>query len=89
MTTYDKYRFRTPSTGREVIIEADPDLIYLDRDTDERLEVIGKVTPIGSSDSKLPWAIETLRICPCEQQQMIQRDVNDCPYCNSRLSPSS
>jgi hypothetical protein len=32
MSARNRYRLRTPSTGRELIIEADPGRIYTDRD---------------------------------------------------------
>ena len=35
MSARNRYRMRTPSTGREVIVEADPDRIYTDRETGE------------------------------------------------------
>jgi hypothetical protein len=81
-----RYRFRAPSSGRELIIEADPDRIYLDRDSGEPLEVVGKVLPLAPSTSKLPWAIANLRFCPwCEQPA--QKDLNDCPTCGRRMGP--
>ncbi len=81
-----RYRLRTPSTGREVIFEAEPGITYTDRDTGEPLEVIGKVTPLPPSKSQLPWAVENLRFCPwCES--MAQKDLNDCPTCGRRMGP--
>lgn len=86
MTTAQKYRFRTPSTGRETLIEADPDRIYVDRDTGEALEVVGKVLPLAPTRSQLPWAVENLRFCNhCDQ--LAQKDLNDCPTCGRRMSP--
>jgi hypothetical protein len=81
-----RYRMRTPSTGREVIIEADPDEIYVDRDTGEELEVLGKLVPLPPSRSRLPWAVENLRFCNwCDQ--LAQIDLNDCPTCGRRMAP--
>ena len=57
-----QYRFRTPSSGREVILPADPNRIYLDRDTGEELEVVGKVLPLEPSRSRLPWALSLIHI---------------------------
>src|SRR5437763_1458520 len=37
MRTRDRYRMRAPSTGREVIIEAEPGRTYRDRETGEEL----------------------------------------------------
>jgi hypothetical protein len=81
-----RYRMRTPSTGREIIIEADPDRVYTDRETGEDLEVVGVVLPLPPSKSKLPWAVENLRFCNwCDE--LAQRDLNDCPTCGRRMAP--
>jgi hypothetical protein len=86
VSTKQRYRLRNPVTGREIIIPAEPDEIYLDRDTGDKLEVVGKVLPLAPSDSRLPWAVETLRFCPwCEQHA--QKDLNDCPTCGRRMGP--
>ena len=70
------YRLRAPSSGREVLLEAEPGRVYRDRETGEELEVVGKV---------LPWSVETLRFCNwCDQPA--QRDLNDCPTCGRRMS---
>jgi hypothetical protein len=80
------YRLRNPSTGREILIEAKPGEVYRDRDSGERLEVVGKLLPLAPSPSRLPWAVEHLRFCPwCEQ--MAQKDLNDCPTCGRRMGP--
>jgi hypothetical protein len=77
---------RAPSSGRELIIEAGGDRVYVDRDSGEPLEVVGKVLPLAPSASKLPWSVGNLRFCPwCEQ--MAQRDLNDCPTCGRRMGP--
>ena len=86
MSGSQRYRLRAPSTGRELIIEADPDRDYVDRETGEELEVVGKVLPLAPSTSKLPWAVENLRFCPwCDQ--LAQKDLNDCPSCGRRMGP--
>ncbi len=86
MSRRDRYRLRNPSTGREVVIEAEPERIYHDRDTEEALEVVGKELPLAPSDSRLPFAVENLRFCPwCEQ--LAQKDLNDCPTCGRRMDP--
>ena len=80
------YRFRAPSSGREVLIEAEPGRVYRDRDTGEELEVVGKIIPMAPTGSRLPWAVENLRFCPwCDQ--LAQKDLNDCPTCGRRMSP--
>jgi hypothetical protein len=83
---FQRYRLRTPSTGRETIVEADPGRVYRDRETGEQLEVVGKVLPLEPSRSRLPWAVEYLRFCNwCDQ--LAQRDLNDCPTCGRRMAP--
>jgi hypothetical protein len=86
MSTKQRYRLRNPVTGREIVMSAEADEIYLDRDSGERLQVVGKVLPLAPSDSKLPWSVENLRFCPwCEQHA--QKDLNDCPTCGRRMGP--
>jgi hypothetical protein len=81
-----RYRLRNPSTGREIIAEAIPDAVYVDRETGESMEVLGKVLPLAPSASHLPWAVESLRFCPhCDQ--LAQKDLNDCPTCGRRMGP--
>jgi hypothetical protein len=81
-----KYRLRTPSSGRELIVEADPEGEYMDRETGEEMEVVGKLLPLAPSPSDLPWAVENLRFCNwCDQ--LAQRDLNDCPHCGRRMEP--
>jgi len=85
------YRMRAPSSGREVVIEAVPDEVYVDRVTGETLEVVAKLLPLAPSESQLPWAVENLRFCNwCDQ--LAQKDLNDCPHCGppdgrARLDP--
>ncbi|MGZ4166570.1 MAG: hypothetical protein ACXVRP_11975 [Solirubrobacteraceae bacterium] len=86
MRSHQKYRMRTPSTGREVIIQAEPDEIYLDRETGEELEVVALLLPLAPTPSELAWRIENLRFCNwCDQ--LAQKDLNDCPYCGRRMEP--
>lgn len=87
MSANQRYRMRNPATGRELVIEADPDEIYVDRHTGEPMEVVGKLLPLAPSPSKLPWSVQTLRFCPwCEQ--LAQKDLNDCPTCGRRMGPT-
>ncbi len=82
----DKYRFRTPSTGREVIIEADPGVRYVDHETGEQMQPIAKLTPLAPTASNLPWALENLRFCNhCDQ--LAQKDLTVCPTCGGELDP--
>lgn len=84
MTVRQKYRLRTPSTGRDIILEAEPGRSYVDRETGEPLEVVGKLLPLPPSESELPWAVENLRFCPsCDQ--LTQRDLGACPICGAEL----
>ena len=81
-----RYRMRDPKTGREIIREAEPGRVYVDRDSGEPLEIVGKVLPLAPSESRLPWAVENLRFCSwCDQ--LAQRDLNDCPHCGRRMDP--
>ncbi|MFL5824635.1 MAG: hypothetical protein ACJ764_14475 [Solirubrobacteraceae bacterium] len=86
MRTRQKYRMRTPSTGREVIIEAEPEGVYLDLETGEELEVVAQMLPMAPTASELPWAVENLRFCNwCDQ--LVQKDLNDCTHCGRRMEP--
>jgi hypothetical protein len=81
-----KFRLRAPSTGREILLEAEPGRSYVDRETGEPLQVVGKVLPTAPSNSELPWSVENLRFCNwCDQHA--QRDLNDCPTCGRRMTP--
>jgi hypothetical protein len=81
-----RYRLRNPVSGREIVLEADSEEIYNDRDSGETLEVVGKLLPLAPSSSRLPWAVENLRVCPwCKQ--LAQKDLNDCPTCGRRMGP--
>jgi hypothetical protein len=80
------YRMRAPSTGREFLMEAQPGAVYVDRDTGEPLEIVGRALPLDPSMSRLPWAVENLRFCNwCDQ--LAQKDLNDCPTCGRRMAP--
>ena len=77
---------RTASTGREVVIEAEPGHTYTDRETGEPLEVVGMLLPLAPTASELPWAVDHLRFCNwCDQ--LTQKDLNDCPHCGRRMEP--
>jgi len=81
-----RYRLRNAASGREIVIEAEPGEIYMDRDSGEEMEVVGKMLPLAPSQSRLPWAVENLRFCSwCGQ--LAQKDLNDCPYCGRRMEP--
>lgn len=83
--TKDKYRFRSAS-GREVIIEAEPGVKYVDKDSGEELHPVAKIVPVAPTGSKLPWALENLRFCVhCDQ--LCQKDLTVCPVCHGQLDP--
>lgn len=84
--TSQKYRLRTPSTDREVVLEAEPGRVYVDRETGEPMEVVAMLVPLAPTPSELPWAVENLRFCNwCDQ--LAQKDLNDCPNCGRRMDP--
>ena len=85
MSVRQLYRLRAPSTGREIYLEAEPGRVYVDRETGEPLEVVGKVLPVAPSKSSLPWSVENLRFCNwCDQHA--QKDLNECPHCGRRMA---
>ena len=84
MNERQKYRLRTRS-DREMIREVDPGKVYVDRETGEEYEVVGKTVPLAPSPSNLPWSIENLRLCGCSLEQLTPKDVNDCVTCGRRL----
>ena len=79
-----KYRLRSRS-DREIIREAAPGKRYVDRETGEELRVVSAVLPLAPSPSELPYAVENLRLCGCSLEQLVQKDLNDCPHCGRRL----
>jgi hypothetical protein len=86
MRILQRYRMRVPSTGREVIVDAEPDVVYIDRQTGEHLEPIAQLTPVAPTPSELPWALENLRFCPhCDQ--FSQKDLSVCPVCGGQMDP--
>ena len=85
MPVRTKYRMRTPSTGREILIEAEPGRVYRDRETGEVLEPVAEVLPLPPSRSELAWSVENLRFCNwCDQ--LAPKDLNDCPTCGRRMA---
>jgi hypothetical protein len=84
MGSRQRYRLRADS-GREVIREIEPGTDYVDEESGEPFEVVGKVVPLAPSPSNLPYAVENLRLCGCSLEQLVQKDLNDCPHCGRRL----
>ena len=79
-----KYRLRARS-DREVIRPVDPGTVYVDAETGEEFEIVGKVLPLAPSQSSLPWSVENLRLCGCSLNQLAPKDLNDCPHCSRRM----
>jgi hypothetical protein len=84
MSARQRYRLRARS-DRELIREIEPGTTYVDAETGEEFEVVGKVLPLAPSPSNLPYAVENLRLCGCSLEQLVQKDLNDCPHCGRRL----
>ena len=84
MSDGQKYRLRARN-DREVIREIEPGSVYVDRETGEEFQVVGKVLPLAPTKSSLPWAVENLRLCGCSLEQLAPKDINDCPHCGRRL----
>jgi hypothetical protein len=78
------YRLRSRS-DREIVSEVEPGRVYVDRQTGEEFEVVGALLPLAPSPSDLPYAVENLRLCGCSLEQLVQKDLNDCPHCGRRL----
>jgi hypothetical protein len=77
------YRLRAPASGREAIVPADVDGVYVDRETGEELHPDTRVLPLTPSPSRLLRTPENLRECRrCEQ--LIGIDLSDCPHCGLR-----
>jgi hypothetical protein len=84
VSTHQRYRLRTRS-DKEIIREVEPGRVYVDRESGEEYEVVGKVLPLAPSSSNLPWAVENLRLCGCSLEQLTPKDANDCATCGRRL----
>jgi hypothetical protein len=84
MPARQKYRLRARS-DREVIREVEPGKRYVDRESGEELMVVSAVLPLAPSPSSLPYSVENLRLCGCSLEQLVQKDLNDCPHCGRRL----
>jgi hypothetical protein len=78
------YRLRSRS-DREIISEVEPGRVYVDRESGEEFEVVGALLPLAPSPSDLPYSVENLRLCGCSLEQLVQKDLNDCPHCGRRL----
>ena len=54
---------RAPASGREAIVDAEPDGVYVDRETGEELEPVTRTLPLAPSSSALLRTPENLRAC--------------------------
>jgi hypothetical protein len=88
MPPRQQYRLRTRS-GRETIREVVPGKEYVDSETGQPYEVTGKLIPLAPSPSNLPYSVENLRMCGCSLEQLVQKDLNDCPHCGRRMPAHS
>ena len=79
-----RYRLRARS-DREIIREVEPGKSYVDKESGESFEVVGKLLPLAPSPSDLPYSVANLRMCGCSLDQLVQKDLNDCPHCGRRL----
>jgi hypothetical protein len=84
MGARQSYRLRARS-DREVVRDVEPGKVYVDRESGEEFEVVGKLLPLAPSQSDLPWSVENLRLCGCSLEQLAPKDVNDCPHCGRRM----
>lgn len=83
MSERQTYRLRAPASGREALVEAEVDAVYVDRETGEELQPVTKVLPLAPSASSLVRSPGNLRECRrCDQ--LIGIDVSDCPHCGLR-----
>lgn len=80
-----KFRLRSAGFKRDIVAEVEDGDRYVDRESGTKFVVVGEVLPVGPSNSELPWAEENLRLCGCSREQLVQKDVNDCPYCDRRI----
>jgi hypothetical protein len=78
------YRLRARS-DKEIIHEAEPGKTYVDHETGEEFKVVSAVLPLAPSPSNLPYSVDNLRVCGCSLEQLVQKDLNDCPHCGRRL----
>ncbi len=88
MPPRQQYRLRTRS-DRATIREVEPGKQYVDAETGQPFEVVGKLIPLAPSPSNLPYSVENLRMCGCSLEQLVQKDLNDCPHCGRRMPAHS
>lgn len=84
MSDTQKLHLRSAGYKRDIVAPADDNATYVDRQSGTPFKVVGQVLPLASP-SDLPWSEENLRLCGCSREQLVQKDVNDCPYCDRRI----
>lgn len=77
------YRLRAPASGREALVDAELDGVYVDRETGEEMKPVTRVLPLAPSDSSLLRVPDNLRECR-RCKQLIGIDLSDCPHCALR-----
>lgn len=85
MSDSQRYRYESLGHRRQLVAEHDPNIQYVDRDSGTDFMPVGLVLPLAPSQSKLAWTPENLRLCGCSREQLVQKDLNDCPYCERRM----
>ncbi|MBI5311015.1 MAG: hypothetical protein HZB14_08350 [Actinobacteria bacterium] len=75
---------RSAGYKRDIVTSASDTATYVDRQSGTPFQVVGQVLPLASP-SDLPWSEDNLRLCGCSREQLVQKDINDCPYCDRRV----
>lgn len=76
---------RAAGRRRELIAELPSESEYRDRESGTLFKPVSAVLPLAPSPSRLAWSVENLRLCGCVREQLVQKDLNDCPYCDRRM----
>lgn len=84
MSDTKKLHLRSAGYKRDIVASADDTATYIDRQSGTPFKVVGEVLPTNTP-SDLPWSEQNLRLCGCSREQLVQKDVNDCPYCDRRI----
>lgn len=79
-----RYHLRSHGFKRDIVTTLDSAVTYVDRESGTPYEVVGEVAP-QDGPSQLPWAEQNLRLCGCSREQLVQTDLNDCPWCGRRM----
>ncbi len=80
-----RYHLRSGGFKRDIVTTLEAATTYVDRESGTKFELVGKVAPLDGSGSSLPWSEQNLRLCGCSRDQLVQLDLNDCPYCGRRM----